>query len=162
GACDITKSVKVVVQDKVTVDISPANIANKVCKGNQTAFTATGLPPGGTYSWSVTGPAKFNSGTNTQWAWVEVTGQGDITVSVTYTFQGETATNSVSYKGREVKEVQITANPADAQVDEGTAITYTAKVIDMDGNDITSEVPLKWERTCIRIGVPQGDIDYFQ
>jgi hypothetical protein len=152
NGCSETKPVAVEVMDKLELAISPSANIPVLCKGGIQGFTATGTPPGGSYSWSSVGPIKFTSAVNSPYAWVEATGQGTATVTCTYSLDGESVTKSVEFKTREIKEVKMTANPAGEPIAEGTEITYTAQVIDMDGNDITAQTTLKWEAVAIPVG----------
>ncbi len=154
GTCVKSKSVMVIVMDKLTIDVTPANPAI-LCKGNRHAFTATGTPPGGSYSWSATGPVKFNSATNTAYAWVEATGGGNASVTCTYSKDGESVSKTINFKTREIKSVTITANPNNDPLASGTAVTYTATALDQDGKDVSSEVSFQWEQVYRPFGVKQ-------
>ena len=154
GNCIKSVGVKIVVMDKLTLDITPAN-PGILCKGNQQAFTANGMPPGGSYFWSASGPLKFNSATNTPYAWVEATGGGNASVTCTYSKDGESISKTVTFKTREIKSVTITANPANDPLANGAVVTYTATALDQDGKDVSSEVSFQWEQVYRPYGAAQ-------
>jgi hypothetical protein len=158
--CEDKKNVLVRVLDKPTVTITPQwsntafgeNASITICKNERRLFIANGLPEGGTYSWSVSGPLQAY-GAATGYTFVfEATGGGDGSVSVTYTKDGQTATASVSVKVTEVSRIEITASPAGNEIPRGTPVTYTAKVLNHAGADITNEVSLHWKVVYIPVG----------
>jgi uncharacterized repeat protein (TIGR03803 family) len=59
--------------------------ANGMCSGQSVTLTALGTPAGGTYSWSVDGPAQITSDTSSASVTVQGTGVGTASVGVNYT-----------------------------------------------------------------------------
>lgn len=150
--CNETKTVMVHVLDQLTLTLSPATINGFICKGFPISETATGLPTGGSYSWTVGGPLKMNSASNTPYAFMEPTGGGNCTATCTYTLNGESVTKSVTFKSREIMSVTLEANPNAEIVNSGTTVNYVAKALDQDGNDVTADINFKWEQVYRPIG----------
>ena len=150
GNCTLTKKVKVIVLDVLSVTISPNGL--NICRKEVRGLTATGIPSGGTYSWSINGNAtSIYNNQNLVPVFIRGDKGGTATATVTYTLQGSTAAASAQVKVLEISKIVITPDP-NGDIPTGTTVTYTVKAYDQDGNDVTNSTSLAWEEVNIPVG----------
>jgi hypothetical protein len=154
AGCKATKRVKVEIINSPRLTVTVGYSSNTtVCKGERKILTAQVQPAGGTFNWTISSNVlKFYGASGNQPnVVVEADHGGTSTVTCSYTYGGQTVTETVNFTVNHYSKVEVTASNTASELLQGTAVTYTATVYDNNGQ-VTAAPALQWKVVYIPLG----------